>query len=281
MPRTDPHYIFFRKDPREVATPSNTDSVSKHCITINLVGSSAPSKEDKICCVRRRDAANFAATNLCSLNVTDTLFRHKEPLSFIGQVAMEVNISSKRFKRIFWFVNEDQQSGVSIIYTWENFEEEIAHLKSNDGFSELSEHYEELFEVLEGVEWNEDLSIDMAMLSDAPGFGSSITLSHPPIDTSLADGFELDIEFSYVLNKAGELQRSGARNHWPTISPEFKFESDYSAPLEAQTGAEFSIMAKIWRSGCWHDFESLFQYMQDELGFEIEDETIEFVDRYL
>jgi hypothetical protein len=194
---------------------------------------------------------------------------------------MEVNISSKRFKRIFWFVNEDQQSGVSIIYTWENFEEEIAHLKSNDGFSELSEHYEELFEVLEGVEWNEDLSIDMAMLNDAPGFGSSITLSHPPIDTSLADGFELEMEFSYVLSKAGELQRAGARNHWPTISPEFKFESDYSGPLEAQTSAEFSIMSKIWRSGCWHDFESLFQYMQDELGFEIEDETIEFVDRYL
>lgn len=194
---------------------------------------------------------------------------------------MEVNIFSKRFKRTFWFVNEEHQSGVAIIYTWENYEEQIAHLKSNDGFSDLSMHFEELFEVLEGVEWNEDLSIDMAMLNDAPGFGSSITLSHPPIDKSLADGFDLEMEFRYILNKAGELHKAGARNYWPTISPEFKFESDYSAPLEAQISNEFVIMAKIWRSGCWHHFDSLFQYMQDELGYEIEDETIEFVDRHL
>lgn len=194
---------------------------------------------------------------------------------------MDVNISSKRFKRTFWFVNEEQQLGVAVIYTWENFEEKIAHLKSADGFSELAEHYEEFYEAIDGIEWNEDVSLDMAMLKDAPGFGSLLKLSHPEIDKTLSDGFDLEMEFSYISNKAGELQKAGERNYWPTISPEFKFATDYSEPLEVQDGNEFSMMAKIWRSGCWHSFDNLFQYMQDELGFEIEDEIIAFVDRYL
>lgn len=62
-------------------------------------------------------------------------------------------------------------------------------------------------EAIEDADSDDDISLDMMSLKDAPGFGNTLLLSHPSIDTSLPDGFELEIAFNYVFSKATELQK--------------------------------------------------------------------------
>lgn len=194
---------------------------------------------------------------------------------------MSINIESKRFKRVFWYVSEANQYGVSVTYTWENFDEIIASLESKKGFEEVSESYEELIELLDEIEEGDDVSIDMAILEGAPGFGSLLCLTHPNIDQTLSDGFDLELSFSYTFKKAIERQEVKAQNYWCTSSPAFKWNDDWTMPLESQAEFELEVMAKVWRSGCWKSFDDLKEFMGNELEMEIEDETIEFVDRYL